>query len=165
MGIQLQFGSEPIYSIEGWATKITTRWGTGDSSVNYFDSTFTRAFGGGIPAVGYGGNGTGSGPYSPYTYNGVYSVSLSVQSSVPSTGQSCPDSTFSFRLGVSGTNAVPLISGNTVLCAGDTLNLVAHDTTALFHNLYHNDAIGTTPDWTPISGYGLLIKFRMGLCT
>ncbi|PQJ09256.1 hypothetical protein CJD36_018580 [Flavipsychrobacter stenotrophus] len=72
-----------------------------------------------------------------YLYGGEYNIAGSMTIRLGTLiCPSMPLSQISARL--PGPLATPLISGDTTYCVGDTLRLVASDTTLQFHNMFHN---------------------------
>lgn len=113
-----------------WDTALKTNmyfdWGNGHTTFKR-DATDNFLSIGGIDDPGH---------TSQYRYAGTYAVTLRYNYSYDT--MTCPvvyADTAMIRAG--GMPAVPLITGATSYCAGDTLHLEAVDTTAQFGNLYH----------------------------
>ena len=143
----------------GWNIQMTLYWGTytNDSFVSAPTDGYPGSFGLTM-AIGAGGPAGFASP-SPYIYGGVYNVGFAPTYILSYSGQSCPIlPTRYFPVQVSGAAAAPMVSGNVVLCAGDTLRIVASDTTLQFHNLYHNDTPGVL--YTCCSGAMSAVSFN-----
>jgi len=137
-----------LYSAANWRPQITINWGTAANDSTVYPplplGMTTGALGDPLGYYAssslYGSDSAAFQKVPPYMYGGVYHMGESVTFFTPDGSQSCPTNPQpSLNSGyiVAGPPAIPLITGNTVLCVGDTLRLVAQDTSVQFHNLYH----------------------------
>ena len=130
-----------------WSYQLVLHWGNlaGDSVV-VLDPTFGGAFvyssftiGGPLSPLDpdHPGDTTNVPVVPPYYYTGVYNTSTKITYINPGDGTSCIFNSGIMPVHINGATAMPVITGDTVLCPGDSLHLVAHDTTMEFHNMAH----------------------------
>ncbi len=142
---QFFLGFRPIGYLPGyWYTpspflyRSTANWGTGDSSVVYAGTEWD------MDILTY-----------TYPYTGIYKIRTNSVILNPTDSATCPMYCSPLQaIRVSGSVTAPTVTGTTTLCEGDTLRLVAHDTTSFFHNLRDStDMSGTDGTVLNVCGY------------
>lgn len=91
-----------------------------------------------------------------YVYSGLYKVVVSFNYFIDTV--TCPVLDLDpYFIQVGGSLAHPVMVGSFTYCAGDTMGISPIDTTAVFHNLYHSNFLGSGSYYLPFNHPDILV--------